>query len=210
LPQIAGFPHGRVPAEFRQEQLLDIAERLFAQRGYRGTSIEAIAAAARVTRPVVYQHFGSKEGVYVAVLRRARAQMEELMFENMAGAHDVRSRIRAAADAYFRFVELDPDRFRVLFGADAAVPPPVAEEAKKLHLGTERRFAAMLSRDAPGYDERFYQAIAHAIGGAGNQMAQWWLRTPGIDRAQLVDWYCDITWGGVSAVVAGAQPEAGA
>jgi AcrR family transcriptional regulator len=198
---VADFPHGRVPGEVRQRQLLDVAERLFAEAGYRATSIEGIAAAAGVTRPVVYQRFGSKEGIYVAVLRRARAQMEELMFENMASATDVQSRIRAAADAYFRFVELDPDRFRVLFGADAAVPPAVAEEAKQLHLATEQRFAAMFARDAPGYDDRFYQALAHAIGGAGNQLAQWWLRTPGISREQLVDWYCEITWGGVSAIV---------
>lgn len=195
------FPHGRVPGEVRQQQLLDVAERLFADAGYGATSIEGIAAAAAVTRPVVYQRFGSKEGIYLAVLRRARTQMEELMFEDMATATDVESRIRAAADAYFRFVESDPDRFRVLFGADAAVPHAVAEEAKELHLGTEQRFAAMLSRDAPGYDERFYQAIAHAIGGAGNQLAQWWLRTPGISRKQLVDWYCQITWGGVGALV---------
>jgi AcrR family transcriptional regulator len=202
VPQIAGFPHGRVPAEVRQQQLVDVAEKLFAELGYRATSIEGIAAAAGVTRPVIYQHFGSKEGVYLAVLRRARAQMEALIFENMATASDVQSRVRAAADAYFRFVELDPDRFRVLFGADAAsVPPVVAEEAKELHLKTERRWAAMLRHDAPGYDERFYQAVAHAIGGAGNQLAQWWLRTPGISREQLVDWYCDITWGGISALL---------
>ena len=201
MPQVAGFPHGRVPGEVRQQQLLDVAERLFAERGYRATSIEGIAAAARVTRPVVYQHFGSKEGVYLEVLRRARAQMEKLIFENMATATDVQSRVRAAADAYFRFVELDPDRFRVLFGADAAsVPPVVAEEAKQLHLRTERGWAAMLSEAAPGYDQRFYQAVAHAIGGAGNQLAQWWLRTPGVSREQLVDWYCEITWGGVGAI----------
>jgi len=201
MPQVAGFPHGRVPGEVRQQQLLDVAERLFAERGYRATSIEGIAAAARVTRPVVYQHFGSKEGVYLEVLRRARAQMEKLIFENMATATDVQSRVRAAADAYFRFVELDPDRFRVLFGADAAsVPSVVAEEAKQLHLRTERGWAAMLSEAAPGYDQRFYQAVAHAIGGAGNQLAKWWLRTPGVSREQLVDWYCEITWGGIGAI----------
>jgi AcrR family transcriptional regulator len=191
-----------VPADVRQQQLVDVAERLFAEAGYSATSIEGIAAAAGVTRPVIYQHFGSKEGVYLAVLRRARAQMEDLILESVAEAADVRSRVRAAADAYFRFVELDPDRFRVLFGADAAsVPSVVAKEAKELHLRTERLWATMLSADAPGYDERYYQAVAHAIGGAGNQLAQWWLRTPGISREQLVDWYCDITWGGISAVL---------
>jgi AcrR family transcriptional regulator len=208
VSSVGTYPHGRVPADVRQKQLLDVAEGLFAEGGYSATSIDGIATAAGVTRPVIYQHFGSKEGVYLAVLRRARGQMEELILENMADATDVQSRVRAAADAYFRFVELDPDRFRVLFGAGAgAVPPVVAEEAKQLHLATERRWAAMFSRDAPGYDERYYQVVAHAIGGAGNQLAQWWLRTPGISREQLVDWYCDITWGGISAMLAAAQAD---
>jgi len=200
-PRVSGFPHGRVPGKVRAEQLLDVAERLFATTGFGATSIEAIAAEAGVTRPVVYSHFGSKDGIYLACLRRARAQLETMMFDAIASVEDVRTQIERGADAYFRFVESDPARWRVLFGGDAAVSGAVAEEAMQLHLGTERRFADLLAQAAPGNDPEQLRAFAHAIGGAAHQLAQWWLRTPRISRKRIVRWYCEVTWAGVRFLV---------
>uniref|UniRef100_UPI00037A42DC TetR/AcrR family transcriptional regulator n=1 Tax=Solimonas variicoloris TaxID=254408 RepID=UPI00037A42DC len=62
---VKGHRHGRVPRAFREEQLLDVAQALFAKQGYQGTSIEDIAAAAGVTRPMVYNYFESKDGIYL-------------------------------------------------------------------------------------------------------------------------------------------------
>ena len=200
-PPIERFPHGRVPGHVRAEQLLDVAERLFAEAGYGGTSIEAIAASAGVTKPLVYRHFGSKEGVYLACLRRARSQMEDMLAEGWATTDDLRGQLAAGADAYFRFVESDPARWRVLFGGDAAVPAAVAEEATEMHLATERRFVHLL-RDTPAAaDEQRVLAFCHAVGGAAHQLAQWWLRTPGISREQLVEWYVAMTWEGVRSLL---------
>ena len=198
---VGGFPHGRVPASVRSEQLLDVAERLFATTGYAATSIEAIATKAGVTRPVVYEHFGSKDGIYLACLRRARGQLETMMFEAMATASDLRAQIERGADAYFRFVESDPQRWRVLFGGDAAVSGAVAEEAMQLHLATERRFVALLAGTPAGEDEQRALAFAHAVGGAAHQLAQFWLRTEGISREQVVEWYCAVTWEGLRGLV---------
>lgn len=203
-PAVRGFPHGRVPGRVRSEQLLDVAERLFATSGYGATSIEGIAAAAGVTRPVVYGHFGSKEGIYLACLRRARAQLEEMLFGAMGTATDLRDQIRLGADAYFRFVENDPARWRVLFGGDAAVSPEIAEEAMRLHLATEQRFVGLLTgTPAADQDERRLLAFSHAVGGAIHQLAHYWLRTPDISREQIVEWYCDVTWAGVRGLVEG-------
>jgi AcrR family transcriptional regulator len=194
---VAGFPHGRVPGRVRAEQLLDVAERLFADAGYSATSIDAIAGEAGVTRPMVYAHFGSKDGIYLACLRRARTQLEAMLFEAMATASDLRTQIERGADAYFRFVESDPARWRVLFGGDAAVSGAVAEEAMQLHLATERRFADLLAGRSVSEDEQRVLAFSHAVGGAAHQLAQWWLRTPGIPRERVVEWYCAVTWEGV-------------
>src|SRR5437879_5350609 len=120
-PVIGGFAHGRVPALVRAEQLLDVAERLFAEQGYGSTSIERIAREAGVTRPVVYEHFGSKDGIYLACLRRARGQLEEMLDAAVAPTSDPREQLERGADAYFGFVERDPVRWRVLFGGGAGV-----------------------------------------------------------------------------------------
>ena len=142
---VGGFPHGRVPAEVRAQQLLDVAERLFAARGYGSTSIEGIAREAGVTRPVVYEHFESKDGIYLACLKRARSDLEAMLAEATASATDPRERLRRGADAYFGFVERGPARWHVLFGGGAAVSGDVAEEAMRLHLATERRFAELFA-----------------------------------------------------------------
>jgi AcrR family transcriptional regulator len=198
---VGGFPHGRVPAPVRAEQLLDVAERLFAERGYGSTSIERIAREARVTRPVVYEHFGSKDGIYLACLRRARGQLETMIAAAVASAEGPREQIERGADAYFAFVEQDPARWRVLFGGEAAVSGEVAEEAMRLHLATERRFAELFAGVAPEADPQALLAFAHAIGGAAHQLAQWWLRTPGIERERVLSWYCRVCWEGLAVAL---------
>jgi AcrR family transcriptional regulator len=190
-----------VPGPLRAEQLLDIAEHLFATTGYGPTSIEGIARAAGVTRPVVYEHFGSKDGIYLACLRRARTHLEAMIFDAVATATDLRTQLERGADAYFRFVENDPARWHVLFGGGAAVSGEVAEEAMQLHLATERQFAELLAAAAPNQDEQQVLAYAHAIGGAAHQLAQWWLRTPGVARQQVVQWYCAVCWEGLNALI---------
>jgi hypothetical protein len=85
----------------------------------------------------------------------------------------------------------------VLFGGEAALSGDAAEEATELHLATERGFAELLKAAAPERDETELAAFAHAIGGAAHQLAQWWLRTTGIPRSQVVEWYCAATWTGL-------------
>jgi AcrR family transcriptional regulator len=196
---IGEFPHGRVPAAVRAGQLLDVAERLFAANGYGSTSIEGIAREAGVSRPVVYAHFGSKDGIYLACLERARGQLDEMLASAVASASGPREQLERGANAYFAFVERDPARWRVLFGGGAAVSGDVAERAMQLHLATERRFAQLFALAAPAGEAQALLAFAHSIGGAAHQLAQWWLRTPGVSRQQIVAWYCGICWDGLAA-----------
>jgi AcrR family transcriptional regulator len=198
---VGGFPHGRVPAAVRAEQLLDVAERLFAAHGYGSVSIERIARDAGVTRPVIYEHFGSKDGIYLACLRRARGQLEAMLFEAIASTSNLREQLERGADAYFGFVERDPARWHVLFGGGAAVSGEVAEEAMQLHLATERRFAELFARAAPQHEPQALLAFAHSIGGAAHQLAQWWLRTADVSREQVVSWYCQVSWEGLGSAL---------
>jgi AcrR family transcriptional regulator len=198
---VGSYRHGKVPAAVRSEQLLDVAERLLAARGYGATSIDAIAREAGVTRPVVYKRFASKEQIYLSCLQRARAQMESMLASAVKGSEKLEERIRLAADAYFRFVEDDPDRWRVLFGGDAAVSGAVANEAMQMHLETEQRFADLFGLPTPPQGEQQLVALSHAAGGAAHQLAQWWLRTPEVSRQQLVEWYCAVVWQGLGMLL---------
>src|SRR5688572_11080546 len=108
------MPSTRLSKDARVEQLLDIAQAVFVDHGFDGTSIEQIARAAGVSRPIVYEHFGSKDGIYLACLRRARAQLDEALAAAVAEADGIEERLAAGVAACFRFIEQDPSRWAVL------------------------------------------------------------------------------------------------
>src|SRR5215813_1124908 len=97
----------------RREQLLDIGRKLFAARGFEGTSIEEIAAQAGVSKPVVYEHFGGKEGLYAVVVDREVERLLTTATEILSGAQ-TREKFEAAAVALLRYIEDNADGFRIL------------------------------------------------------------------------------------------------
>src|ERR1700734_416205 len=122
----------------RRQQLLDIGRRLFAERGFEGTSIEEIAAQAGVSKPVVYEHFGGKEGLYAVVVDR---EMSALLDGITSSLTNNRSRVRVetVALALLTYVEERTDGFRIMIRDSPAsissgtysglwyhVPPPAA------------------------------------------------------------------------------------
>ena len=111
----------------RREQLLDIGRRLFAERGFDGTSIEEIAAQAGVSKPVVYEHFGGKEGLYAVVVDREVERLLDHGDRLLGGAH-TREKFEAAAVALLRYIEDNADGFRILV-RDSTPPPAPAPSA---------------------------------------------------------------------------------
>jgi AcrR family transcriptional regulator len=97
----------------RREQLLDVGRRLFAERGFEGTSIEEIAAQAGVSKPVVYEHFGGKEGLYAVVVDREVERLLTMTTSLLDGNH-TRDKFEAAAVSLFRYIDDNADGFRIL------------------------------------------------------------------------------------------------
>ena len=97
----------------RRQQLLDIGRRLFAERGFEGTSIEEIAAQAGVSKPVVYEHFGGKEGLYAVVVDREVERLTTITMTLLDGKQS-RPKFEAAAVTLLRYIEDNADGFRIL------------------------------------------------------------------------------------------------
>ena len=109
----------RLPADQRRRQLLDIACSVFAQNGFHASAMDDIAAAAGVTKPVLYQHFASKRALFVDVLRDVGGRLLAELATATEAATTGRERVEAGFHAYFRFVTKNEAAFRVLFGAAA-------------------------------------------------------------------------------------------
>src|SRR3954453_24084989 len=114
LPTAAtAVPRVRMSGKERREQLLDIGRTLFATRGFDGTSVEEIADKAGVSKPVVYEHFGGKEGLYAVVVDREVRRLLDRITESLVGNHP-RELLEQAAGALLDYVEKDTDGFRIL------------------------------------------------------------------------------------------------
>src|SRR5256885_13802557 len=127
----------RVPRAVREQEMLDVAERVFAAHGYDGASMDEIARGAGISKPMVYSYFGSKEGLYLALVRRANdnfyASVEEASSTGTAA-----ERLWGGIQAYFRFVEEYRWGWTILYREAAAGPnrfEGVLEQDRSRHIG---------------------------------------------------------------------------
>jgi len=193
---VAGYRHGRVPRAVREQQLLDLAERLFTDNGYAAFSIEDLCRAANVSRPIVYDHFGSKDGIFLACLRRIRDEFEQLLIAAATNAPDATSAITQGADAYFAIVERDPQRWSLVYGGATVL----AGQLFELRVATIDRIADIARRFAPHAKPQAVTAFAHFISGAGEQLGRWWLHNPTVPRRRVVAHFVSFTGGALATL----------
>ena len=160
----------------RRQQLVEIAKSLFAERGYDGTSIEEIAQRANVSKPVVYEHFGGKEGLYAVVVDR---EMSALLDGITSSLTKNRSRVRVerVALALLTYVEERTDGFRILIRDS-----PASDHLGHLLEPAQRRRqpgGSILAGDFSrrGLDPDLAPLYAQALVGSVSMTAQWWLDT---------------------------------
>ncbi|GLU50279.1 TetR/AcrR family transcriptional regulator [Nocardiopsis ansamitocini] len=183
----------RLSREARGTQLLDVAEALFAERGFEGVSMEDIARTAGVTRPMVYVHHGTKDQIFLACARRARAELDAAISDPEALAQagaSVDEVIERAGTVFFAILERDPRRWLVLFNPSASLSEDLAAELRAMRDRTIARIARMTSPFAPFDDDR-NTAFAYAISGVGEQLGRWWIANPDVPVSQVVGYYRD-------------------
>lgn len=133
--------------ERRRPLVLDAALRLFAERGYRGTSMEAIAAAAGVTKPVVYECFPGKEPLFRALLEREEQRLLDAVAAAMPRAprlDDVEELLRGGLAALLSAAAAAPDSWRVIFESAHAGEPAVAERVRRGRQGVTERLRDLI------------------------------------------------------------------
>lgn len=159
----------------RRYQLIDVARQLFATQGYDAVSIEEIAARAGVSKPVVYEHFGSKEGIYSVVVDRELTTLTDILNDRMNVGAPEREVLESIVMAVFDYIESNPDGFRLLaqrspttlgWGASfSTVIDDVADTASEL-------LAPMLKRN--GLDPQYARIYGQTLAGSLSQVGQWW------------------------------------
>ncbi|MFC0004711.1 TetR/AcrR family transcriptional regulator [Micromonospora siamensis] len=190
-------PRVRMSAGQRREQLISIARQLFAERGFDATSIEEVAARARVSKPVVYEHFGGKEGLYAVVVdREVRALLDRIATALTAG--HPRELLEQAATALLGYIEEETSGFRVLVrespmmsaaGSFSSVMNDVAHRVEHI-LGAE--FSAR------GYDSKLAELYSQALVGMVALTGRWWLEVREPSKETVAAHLVNLAWNGLS------------
>jgi AcrR family transcriptional regulator len=187
----------RMTATQRREQLINIGRQLFAERGFDATSIEEVASRAKVSKPVVYEHFGGKEGLYAVVVdREVRALLDRITTALTAG--HPRELLEQAALALLDYIEAETDGFRVLVrespvmsatGSFSSVLNDIAHQVEHI-LGAEFK-----SRD---YDPRLAEMYAQALVGMVALAGRWWLEVRKPRKETVAAHLVNLAWNGLS------------
>jgi AcrR family transcriptional regulator len=180
-----------MPREQREQQILDIAGAVFARAGYHLASMDEIADSAGVSKPMLYAYFGSKEGLYLAYIRRAGGELLERLVAARPRDAAPGALLRARITEFLSFVQEHGDGWKVLFG-EVGSSRPFAENVAAVREQIAEAIRRMIEADSgsrPGYPPAASDAIAHALVGAGESLANWWLDHPEVARDEIVDWY---------------------
>jgi AcrR family transcriptional regulator len=186
----------RLPAAHRRRQLLDVALARFAAKGFHATSMEEIAEAAGVTKPVLYQHFRSKRQLYLELLDDVGGLLMEAIAKATSEADGPRRQVEAGFAAYVRFMADRPQAFPLLFGSGARRDPEFADAVGRVEASIRDAVAALIDADL---DDDHRRALAAAVVG----MAEGVLRhapMPPPDPALLSAQVADLAWAGLRAV----------
>lgn len=183
----------------RREQLLGIARSVFAEKGYEATSIEEIADRAGVTRPVVYEHFGGKEGIHAVVVDREVTQLSELLAVALREGGSSRRAAELAATAFLGFIEEDTDGFRILIrDAPTGSGRSLASVLSDVAARTEELLAAAFEQR--GHDPAIAPMYAQMLVGAVAQVGEWWLEVGEPPRDVVAAHIINLMWNGLSAM----------
>ena len=182
----------------RREQLLDIGRRLFAERGLDGTSIEEIAARADVSKPVVYEHFGGKEGLYAVVVDREVERFIAMATRLLAGEDNHTEKFEVAAVELLRYIQDNSDGFRILVrdsnpssgsGTFASLISDIASQVEYI-LGDVLK--------ERGYDPKLAPLYAQMLVGMVAFTGQWWLDARKPELEEVAAHLVNLAWNGLS------------
>jgi len=183
----------------RRAQLLDVARRVFGTSGFHAVSMEAVAREAGVTKPILYDHFPSKNDLYSALLDADLQTLHEEVKKALNAPIGNRERIRASFQAYFGFVDEHAEGFRLLMQETVGADDAFRQRVKRTRDQILADVADLIVRESRGgLDREHAEIVALALIGMVETVAQ---REPGASkekRQEALDVLVRLSWRGIT------------
>jgi AcrR family transcriptional regulator len=197
-------------ADGRRAVIVEAATRVFAEKGYRGASIEEIARLSGVTPPVVYDHFASKQELYQELLEIHYADLREIWFQHASSSEEFAVRLPRAIGAWFAYVETHPYAGEMLFH-DATGDPDIEAAHRAISNQSRAALLPLLAREA-GVDnvdiadgwavEMAWESLRSVLQG----LALWWFEHPEVPRERVVGAAINAIWIGFERLLRSTEP----
>jgi AcrR family transcriptional regulator len=173
----------RLPSDQRRAVIVEAAGRLFGERGYDGTRLDDVAAAAGVTKPILYRHFADKERLYLALLERHRDDLSRFV---VPAEGTLEERLRAVLDVWLGYVESHAYAWRMLFrdtGGGATIQAFRVEVHARARAVLAGMIGALSERPIPA---RELGPLGEMLSMGMASLVLWWMEEPGVQRADVL------------------------
>jgi AcrR family transcriptional regulator len=179
-------PRQRLPVAERRTLIVEAAGRLFGERGYEGTRIDEIAAAAGVTKPIVYRHFGSKRDLYLSLLDRHRDDLAGFV-ASMPTEGSTEERLRSVLETWLDYVEARSYAWKMLF-RDAGGGPEIAARRREVHARARTVLVELIRSLATAPPKRHeLEPLAELMSMGMAALVLWWIEDAAVSRAAVLD-----------------------
>ncbi|MFC5285642.1 TetR/AcrR family transcriptional regulator [Actinokineospora guangxiensis] len=198
----------RLPREVRERQILDAAVRVFSQHGYHNASMDEISEVAGVSKPMIYAYLGHKEDLFAACIRREATLLIDAIAEGVQVESPPDMQLWHGLRAFFRFVGEQKESWRVLHRQATSQGGPFSDELLAMRDRAIALVDALLVRSATsrGMNEaatKSTEALAAALVGASESLADWWLDHPEVSDKVVAGWLMNLVWMGFGDLVDG-------
>ncbi|MBW8730969.1 MAG: TetR/AcrR family transcriptional regulator [Terrabacter sp.] len=193
----------RMPRAEREAQMLAVAERVFSARGIQAATMDEIAELVGVTKPLIYDYFGSKEGLLAATIERARGQLLAALIDSWVAqpAAPARDRVRGVVHAFFSFID-EHDQAFALLRTEGALIGEASASVERIRQQTAKAFAEGL-RTLPAFEAleaRRVTVMAEILIGGCERLAVWRSTHPGTTADEATDLVVTTIWDGLASV----------
>jgi AcrR family transcriptional regulator len=183
----------------RRQQLLDIGRSLFSERGFDAASIEEIASRAGVSKPIVYEHFGGKEGLYAVVVDREMQSLLDRVTGALTAGHP-RELLEQAALALLTYVEDEPDGFRILVRASPVASSTGTFSSLLNDIASQVEYILAREFKTRGFEPKLAGLYSQALVGMVALTGQWWLEARRPKRDEVAAHLVNLAWHGLSGL----------
>ncbi|MDE0975060.1 MAG: TetR/AcrR family transcriptional regulator [Candidatus Nanopelagicales bacterium] len=191
----------RMTGQERREQLLNVGRKLFAAKGFETVTVEEIAAKADVSKPVVYEHFGGKEGLYAVVVDREMNYLLDSVTQALMGSRNdgasARELVEQAGMALFNYIDTNPQGFSILVRDSPVTAQTGSFASLMLDIATQVEDVLAAEFKAHGINDKFAPMYSQMLVGMVAFTGQWWLDVRKPKKEEVVAHLVNLAWNGL-------------